>query len=302
MDKSLEIIRMYNDNNLRHKVAVPNKVIVIGHYRKNKEGEIDKDNIKFDLRSVPSKDAIAAGVQPGQRYIRALYKRHDETETVEHEGQAFEMFTGSKRPQAGNIFANTQSELYDYVMKKLNAKEYEFVGEQDDRVNGKIVKRPKVVLNTLVAGARVSVTVPKHHPQTRDASGARRNLTATTWNPDKQKYERDQAVVVNTMNFFADIDDIENLEAIAARLYERTVLPYQVEKVTIKTETGTTTKVEKQEPELTNPEELTQEQIDDMDWATLTQVAGEKEVDITMFEEDDIESAKEYLKEELNAA
>lgn len=230
-------------------VAEPSAIIVTG--LPNGKDEKGQSKLKFVQKSNPSDEAKAAGVRAG-RYLRASFKKADSTKkVVTNSGDERVAFTGSKRAQAGNVFENVQPELFNFMVMQLKQGNYKEVGKDQD--NNTLVE-----LDALTFGKKVSVNVPKYHPQETDDQGRRKDLIAGTYNPESKKYEK-KKVTMSVIRFFADEDDLEELLEVAARRFERDVKHYLAEKVTTITETESKKTVETKEPDLTEEEELEKE-------------------------------------------
>jgi hypothetical protein len=99
----------------------------------------------------------------------------------------------------------------------------------------------------------------------RNAEGKRVPLTGPKYDAIKDTYSKKAPRTSYSLRFFADIDDLEEVEAIAVRMYERDVMPYEVEVTTSVTTAGnkTVTKVDEKEP-VSDPEvENTEEETDE---------------------------------------
>jgi len=234
--------------NKSHYIAEEHDVIIAGEKRKDEEG--NSAGLKFDLKTKPNEAAAAAGIK-SNKYLRASFKRSGSvTASVENDGE--ESFRGSKKAQSSNVFKNTQTDMYNFLLNKLNAhtKEnptYELIGKTDD---GLTLVRVKAT----VAGAVINLTVPRYKPQTR-VDGKRSNLKATTYNEDTDKYEKNQDVILMNAKFFADLDDIDAIKSVAVRHYEKHVMKFEVgSKKTTETK-GNETKTNVEEGELTEIEE-----------------------------------------------
>ena len=204
-------------------------ILIVGRNVTDTEsGQVKK--INFTMTTNPTKDAGGAGVTK-QNYLRAEFTRSG---SVVKNASGEDSFKGSKKPQAGNIFKNTQPNLYNFLLKKLKEKDaegkqtgFDIIGDKDVIEGDKTVKRPMVRVHATVWGARVSLTVPKYRLTRRDAEGKRINLTGPKYDAKTDKYLKDAPRTAITMRFFADIDDLEEVESLAVRLYESTVMPYE---------------------------------------------------------------------------
>jgi hypothetical protein len=241
----LELLRDLNGDKLQNIVPEEHDILVVGKRKSDKDG--DSKKINFDFTTSPSTAAIDAGVKKS-KYLRVSFKRSGSITKSKHNDEE-ESFKGGKRAQAGNVFKNTQRDLYDFILNKLKANKYDIVSETDDG-------DPIVRLKATAFGARVSVTVPDYNPQTRDKDGNRKALTSpATYDPETDTFKKNQPVVLNVYRFFADVDDIEELEAVAARHYRKQVRPYEVGTVVVKTKKGGKKVKEKLEATLADPNE-----------------------------------------------
>lgn len=228
-------------------------VLVVGRKVSGKDGAAD--TIKFVEKTKPTAAAKEAGVTI-QQYLRASFAKSGAV-VASGENANEESFRGSKRPQPGNIFKNTQTNLFNFVNGKLKADAYEEVGDIIVHENGQPVKRPVVRVKATVWGARVSLTVPKYKLTERNADGSRQDLTGPKYDPKSDKYIKNAARTAITLRFFADIDDLEEVEALAVSQYERFVMPYETGETIIQETKGNTTTVKVESEPITPEEELT---------------------------------------------
>jgi hypothetical protein len=182
---------------------------------------------------------------PKSVYFRASFTKTDSViDTLLDSGITRPGFKGSKKPQAGNIFKNQQPSLFNRLAIELTAKRFEESGKDSD---GHIQVTP----NMMVFGKKVSVSVPIYKPQ--DDQGS---LKGTRYDPKTRKYVENQPVSMGVYRFFADVDDLEELIDVAAKLVDRWVMPFVTETVTIIKETAGSVSKETKESSLSAEEEI----------------------------------------------
>ncbi len=246
---SLDIIRHYNPaNKLQGIVPEQHEINVIGLPVTDQNGQVTR--YRFKQTSNPSAAAKEAGVEASD-YLRCYFKRCKDLTLRPKLANAPAMgmvISGNKKPQAHNVFANTQSELYEQIMYMLQLGEgegYEEVGKFDMLVKGKKVRCLKVRLFATVLGSIVSINFPTFKLQ-QVVNGKRRDWVGAKYDPEQDRYVADHVRTNNVIKVFCDEDDLANLEGVAVKMFENQVKPYMVDKkITItETATGVTTKVE----------------------------------------------------------
>lgn len=239
-------------------------VLVVGRYVKDEDGKVTK--IKFVERTKPSEAAKAAGVEV-QQYLRASFTKSgaiiaSAVKPVVEGVPAEKSYRGSKKPQVGNIFKNTQLNLYNFLMEELKAKNYTEVGDQKVIEGNKSVVRPVCRVHATVWGAKVSITVPKYKLTRKNADGKREDLTGAKYNAKSDSYDKNAGRTSITLRWWADLDDLEEIESMAVSMYERNVLPYETgETVIVETKGNTTTQTIKSEPVTPETPEVEEEVI-----------------------------------------
>jgi len=250
---SLDKIKSLNPNLANGAIlAEEYDILVVGRKVSGKDGAAD--TIKFVEKTNPTAAAKEAGVTI-QQYLRASFSRAGAV-SASAVVNGEESFRGSKRPQPGNIFKNTQTNLFNFAVKKLKDGEYTEVGDIIVQENGSPVKRPVVRVHATVWGAKVSLTVPKYKLTERNASGARQDLTGPKYDPKSDKYIKNAARTAITLRFFADIDDLEEVESLAVSQYERFVMPYETGETITQEVKGNTTTVKVESEPITPEEDL----------------------------------------------
>jgi len=261
---SLDKIKQLNPN-LANGMIAPEEydILVVGRKVTGAEGQTAK--IKFTETTKPTDAAKAAGVE-SQHYLRASFTKSGAVVTSDVDPSR-KSFKGSKKAQPGNIFKNTQTNLFNFISQVLGEKDeegnqtgFEVVG--DIRVvEGTETKiRPIVRVKATVWGAKVSLTVPKYKLTTRDAAGKRMNLTGPKYDPKTDTYKTNAVATSLTLRFFADIDDLEEIESLAVKQYERFVMPYELGETTTVEVKGNEVKQTVESDPITLDEELPPEE------------------------------------------
>jgi len=216
--------------NLRNGSVVAEEfdALIVGRRTTDKEGQ--GTTLKFTETTNPREGSGVAK----QNYFRVSFKKAGETiQSAVNAGE--EAFKGSHKATPGNVFANTQTEQYNWMKRKLLAKEYTEVGEIE--VDGK--KRPIVRLHGTIFGAHIKMNVPTYEIHTRVNGGKPKKLIATKYNPKTDKYEKTPATS-SVVRFFADIEDLEELENLMVRQYERNAENYETGESIVTTSKGDT--------------------------------------------------------------
>lgn len=243
---SLEKLKSWNPN-LQNGAIVPEAYDALVVVAKKVSGE-DGDTAKYQFEqwTNPSEAAKKVGVQK-QRYLRVSFIKAGSVGIDETTGE--EIYQGSKRPQPGNVFKNTQPGVYNFLLTRLDKGEgegWEKAGTVDVTEGEKTVKRMQVRVKAKVAGAKVALSVPPFEIHTRNAEGKVVKLKGPKYDPKEDRYLSNAPRIGNTLRFFADLEDLEEVEGMAVRLYERDIMPYETGETITQTSKGNTvlTKVE----------------------------------------------------------
>ena len=246
-------------------IAEEYDVLVVGRKVSGKDGE--KAKLKFVEGTNPTAAAKEAGVTT-QQYLRASFAKSGAV-VASGENSGEESFRGSKKPQPGNIFKNDRTNLFNFIVGKLKAEEYDEVGDLIVVEKGESIKRPVVRVRATVWGAKVSLTVPRYKLTERNASGARVDLTGPKYNPKTDKYDKNASRTAITLRFWADIDDLEEVESLAVSQYERFVMPYETGETIIQETKGNTTTVKVESEPISEDDPETVATVEETDEGTV---------------------------------
>lgn len=216
-----------------------------------------KKVVNYIQKSKPNAAAVAAGIKASE-YIHTSFKPTGTIKVDEESGE--ETFSGPKKSQVGVVFQSAQPDLFNFIKgaieKGLDAG---YVANGDvqmtDPTSGKTFKRPQIKLKKKLFGRIVAMNVPEYTPHNMGADGKFRALSPVTLDPATGKYGKKE-VIMGSIKFFADDDDLDLLEDAAARIVDKRVRPFVKDKkaLTVTNEFGNK-RTEVTEPILTGNEE-----------------------------------------------
>lgn len=249
--------------------AIKHDIYITGIRQPNPNDNTKKITV-FIQKSKPNEAAKAAGVKVSE-FLHASFKPSG-TIKVDDENEL--TFSGPKKSQVGVVFQSAQPDLYNFLVKAIEEGEgtgYEKSGEvqMTDPLTGKTFKRPQIKLKRKMFGKIISLNVPSYNPTSMGADGKFHKLSPVTLNTENGKYEK-KPVTVGLIKFFADDDDLDALAEASARLVDKRVKPFAVDKTIFIKEDGFGNK----KVEVTNPKTQGTE-TDDEDVAK-AQVEGDE--------------------------
>jgi len=240
---SLELLKSLNSWLVNGNLIPEEYDILVAGEAVTKDGEVT--GYKFIQTTKPRADAAQVGVGI-QQYFRTSYTKTGGITKSTVTGE--DSFKGLKKPQTGNIFKNTQPLLFDFVAATLRKKEYDektnpeggytIVGDKIDTLaDGSTRKMTIVRVKATNWGAVCNLTVPKYELTSRDENGKAIKFKAPKYNAKTDRYEQQNATSIS-LQFFADLSDIDRIEQLAVSLYERQVMNNEVGETTTTVKKG----------------------------------------------------------------
>lgn len=269
-----ELLRALNPRLFEEEIPAERFIpILIGEIGEKLDGDKKVKTIQLKHRTKPSNAAKEAGMT-SQSYYRVMMESYG---VLNITTDGVKELRTKKKPYPHMVFANTQVNIFSFIDQIVQDWKNAETQEEKDTILQPMGKtsdgEPRFkVLKTILWGKWVSVNVPKYIPQVRGEDGKDRPFTAIKRNPKTGKYEK-EPVIMSVIRFWADEDDLTELEIVAEKFYENRVEPNLSEKVTIITEKGSKITQEISEPKVTltddqleKESETTESETTETDW------------------------------------
>jgi hypothetical protein len=184
--------------------------------------------IVFVQTSKPNEKAKKAGINEST-FIHASFKPVGTIKTTDESGREF-TFSGPEKSHTEFISQSTRSDLFNFLKQAIEKGEdigYTKNGEVKVTYTAtdKTYKRPQFKLKRKLFGKIISLNVPPFIPHVMDEDGEFKPFTPITLDPLTGKYER-KPLIRSTIKFFADDDELDLLEELATKIFDKRVRPW----------------------------------------------------------------------------